>query len=1017
MTLARALFALGWLIPSAAAQTPPPHGPTDADLRFHALVGGAVVQKPGVRIERATLTIRDGRVVSCVQDGAPPDGAEVIDCTGLVLYPGLVEPYLAVDAPAPDADSALAHWHPGVLAQRSALDGDGATAKDREELRKLGFCAAAVAPTGGVFKGRAAVVLLNEAEPPRRATVVREDVAHVCSLAVRWGGHPSSEMGAIALVRQTLADADWFARCAATLGQAPSAPGAQPAANAALQALGALKDRPLLFDCEDELQILRAAKIAAEAGRPLLALGSGMEFRRMEAIAAAGAAVLAPLQFPEAPDVSSLGKRERTSLRQLQSWEQAPTNLARLLRAGTTTALTTHRLQDKKDFRDNLAAAIECGVDRDAALACLTTVPARLLGVDDQLGTLEPGRIANVTLVEGDLFDKKARIDSVFVAGVRHEIEKPKDKTLDGRWAVTDPTRPDAALTLVLDGGAVKAEIGGRKPKVRGAEVGKGRVEFVIEDELLGDGPCWIRLRAAGDGLIGSLHQGAASRALSAARAAADVDAGAAEEKPAEELGEPAPEAAAPLDALPSPLGGYGVASQPQPEEVVFTGAMLWTCGPSGNVPMGALWIRGGRIVYAGPVEGLPAEAKDVRRVDCLGKHITPGLIDCHSHTGISRGVNEGGEAVTAEVRVQDVIDPDDPNWYRQLAGGVTAVSQLHGSANAIGGQSSTVKVRWGARHPDEMRFEGAPAGIKFALGENPRGANGNNGGRYPNTRMGVEALIRDRFLCARDYAARMSAYEALRPKERAATLPPRRDLELEAIAEILQGRRRVHCHSYRQDEIFMLCQMAKEFGFRIGTFQHVLEGYKVAEAIREAAVGASAFSDWWGYKFEVYDAIPDNGAILHEQGVCVSFNSDSDEHARRLNTEAGKAVKYGGVAPIEALKFVTLNPAVQLGIAEQTGSLVAGKHADLAIWSEEPLSYRAVCESTWVDGAERFSIERDRALRDRVRQERDRLIRKALAAGGAKGRFAKDDERDAYWRAEDMTADYCCRDCEGGSR
>jgi imidazolonepropionase-like amidohydrolase len=404
--------------------------------------------------------------------------------------------------------------------------------------------------------------------------------------------------------------------------------------------------------------------------------------------------------------------------------------------------------------------------------------------------------------------------------------------------------------------------------------------------------------------------------------------------------------------------------------------------------------------------------------IDCTGKHITPGLIDCHSHTGISRGVNESGEAVTAEVRVRDVVNPDDINWYRELAGGVTTVNQLHGSANAIGGQSCTTKLRWGAVSPDDMVMQTQVDGIKFALGENPRGANGfRESTRYPQTRMGVEALIRDRFLAAADYREQWKNYNALDPKQRAAVVPPRRDLELAALAEVLAGTRRVHCHSYRQDEIFMLCGIAKEFGFRIGTFQHVLEGYKVGEAIRESAYGASSFSDWWAYKLEVFDAIPENGAILHEVGVNVSFNSDSDELARRLNTEAGKAVKYGGLAPADALKFVTWNPAVQLGIEAQVGSLEQGKAADLAIWSADPLSYAAICEQTWVEGTLRFSRQADAELRSKANQERQRLLQKALAAGKDRKPRGGPDPKDAYWRAEDLTESYCCRDCEGARR
>jgi N-acetylglucosamine-6-phosphate deacetylase len=281
---------------------------------------------------------------------------------------------------------------------------------------------------------------------------------------------------------------------------------------------------------------------------------------------------------------------------------------------------------------------------------------------------------------------------------------------------------------------------------------------------------------------------------------------------------------------------------------------------------------------------------------------------------------------------------------------------------------------------------------------------------------MGVEALIRDRLAAAAAYRREHAAYTALSPAARARQRPPRRDLELEALAEVIAGTRRIHCHSYRQDEIFMLCGLAKEHGIRIGTFQHVLEGYKVADAIAEAAVGASSFSDWWAYKFEVYDAIPDNGALMHEAGVCVSFNSDSNEHARRLNTEAGKAVKYGRVPAAEALCFVTRNPAIQLGIDDRCGSLAAGKDADLALWSADPLSYAARCEMTWVDGRLLFSLERDRELRAAIARERQRLLQKVAAA--PKGRSSGDeDPKDAYWAAEDLSDDYCCRDCGAGAR
>lgn len=1001
---------------ASSAQGPPANGPVVRDPGFHALVGGTVVVQPGERIENATLVLRDGRIAAVGPALAAPAGARVHDCTGLTLYAGLIEPLLPVDAPAPDPDGPLGHWHPMVLPQRSALDGDGATADDRRALRKLGFAAAAIAPTGGVFKGSAALVLLDEPEAGRRARVVRERVYSLCSLQTSGGGHPTSQMGAIALLRQTLSDADWFARCSAAAQNVPALRERLPAPSAALAALSTQNGLPLAFDVVDELELLRTARVAAEAGRQAFVFGSGMEFRRIEAVAAARVPVVVPVHFPEAPDVSTLGKAQRVSLRQLQTWEQAPTNLKRLLDAGVRVALTSARLPERKEFHQQLREALRCGVTADQALAALTTVPAGLLGAADDLGTLQPGRIANVVVVDGDLFDAEGRIRDVWVAGVRHEVEAAPVRAFDGVYTAMFSLATDATAELTVRRDKVGLKIGERKVEARGVALDAGRLEFSVEDDELAraaasdGGPLWCRLQRVDGALVGTAHRGD-GRAF-AVRAERTGDAPPPE--PKDEKALPVPS----LDPLPVPLGGYGLLTAPAAETVLFRGGTVWTCGPLGVVPFGAVLIRDGRIVFAGPATELPQLPPSTRVVDCTGKHLTPGLIDCHSHTGISRGINEGGEAVTAEVRVQDVVDPDDVNWYRQLAGGVTAVNQLHGSANAIGGQSNVVKLRWGARHPDDMGLQGSVPGIKFALGENPRGANSSRGnGRYPNTRMGVEALIRDRFLAAADYRKARERYEALPPKERAATLPPRRDLELEALAEVLAGARRVHCHSYRQDEIFMLCGLAKEFGFRIGTFQHVLEGYKVAEAIRDAAYGASSFSDWWAYKFEVYDAIPENGAILHEVGVNVSFNSDSNEHARRLNTEAGKAVRYGGVAPAEALKFVTANPAFQLGVEASIGSLERGKDADVAIWSGDPLSYASVCEQTWIDGRLRFSRADDLRRREAVASERQRLLALALRAAQKRGKTAKEDARDAYWAAEDTTADYCCRTCEEGVR
>jgi imidazolonepropionase-like amidohydrolase len=345
----------------------------------------------------------------------------------------------------------------------------------------------------------------------------------------------------------------------------------------------------------------------------------------------------------------------------------------------------------------------------------------------------------------------------------------------------------------------------------------------------------------------------------------------------------------------------------------------------------------------------------------------------------VDGSVNEGAQTNSAECRISDCIDPEDISWYRELAGGTTAANQLHGSANPIGGQNSVVKIKWGAllngSGDDAFRIPDAIGGIKFALGENVK----RDTGRYPNTRMGVETFIRDAFTAAREYKAKWDRYDNLSADKKAITMPPQRDLELDAMVEILDHKRIVHCHSYRQDEILMLIRIADDFGFTIGTFQHVLEGYKVADAIAKHGAGGSTFSDWWAYKIEVADAIPFNGALMHDVGVTMSFNSDSDELARRLNTEAEKAIRYGGLSPEEAIKFVTINPAKQLRIDSHTGSLEKGKDADFVIWSGSPLSDYSRCEQTWIDGACYFSLEKDRELREQTQRERQRIMQKIL--------------------------------------
>jgi imidazolonepropionase-like amidohydrolase len=421
------------------------------------------------------------------------------------------------------------------------------------------------------------------------------------------------------------------------------------------------------------------------------------------------------------------------------------------------------------------------------------------------------------------------------------------------------------------------------------------------------------------------------------------------------------------------------------PEETLIRNATILTIS-HGTLQNSDILIRRGKIAAIG--QNLKAQAS-ARVVDATGKYVMPGIIDCHSHSMLD-AINELTLSVTSMVSVRDVLNPTDPDLYRQIAGGTTTLNLLHGSGNAIGGLNTVVKIKYG-RAVEEFLFPNATPGIKFALGENPKRSNlqiPTQSRRYPATRMGVEEVIREAFTRARDYRADWDEYRAAQKRGEKNLIPPRRDLQLEPLVEVLEGKRFIHSHCYRADEILMLIHLAEEFGFKVRTFQHTLEGYKVAKEIARHGAGASIFVDNWGYKIEAYDAIPYNAAILTRAGVNVSINSDSDERARRLNIEAAKTMKYGELTEEEALKTITINPAWQLGIQERVGSIDVGKDADVVIWNGHPLSVYSRVETTFIDGEIFFDREQDQARRAEIQRERTQLEQaepnRAPAQGGA---------------------------------
>jgi imidazolonepropionase-like amidohydrolase len=417
------------------------------------------------------------------------------------------------------------------------------------------------------------------------------------------------------------------------------------------------------------------------------------------------------------------------------------------------------------------------------------------------------------------------------------------------------------------------------------------------------------------------------------------------------------------------PNVGYGYLKRPEQEDILFKNATVWTGEAEGTLANTDVLIKKGKITKIGN----NLSAGGARVVDATGKHLTAGIIDEHTHIA-GLAINEAGHNSSAEVKMTDVLDPEDINIYRNLGGGVTSAQLLHGSANPIGGRSAIFKLKWG-RSASEMVYTDMPKFIKFALGENVKQSNWQSFDRFPQTRMGVEQVFEN-------YFQRAKEYQVLKDSGK----PYRYDEEMEVLAEILRGERHISCHSYVQSEINMLMKLAERMDFRVNTFTHILEGYKVADKMAEHGVGGSTFSDWWAYKYEVKDAIPYNAAIMHSQGVTVAINSDDSEMSRRLNQEAAKTVKYGGLSEEEAWKTVTLNPAKLLHIDDRVGSIKAGKDADLVLWSDHPLSVYAVAETTYIEGVPYFDRTADTKLQQRMLEERSKLTEMMLdeKAGGA---------------------------------
>jgi imidazolonepropionase-like amidohydrolase len=974
------------------SQTTPAEGLRQHTPRVHAIINARIIPSPGKIIEKGTIILRDGIIENVGINIAAPSDAREWDFNGKTIYAGLIESYSdygmskqeqtrsSESAPRrspplqPSSEQRGAnYWNDKILPQVSASENFSADAKTAEQLRKLGFTTALVVPQKGTIKGTSA--LMNLGDGKANDVLIKSDVAMHATLDVDFfsDGYPNSLMGAIALFRQTLYDAIWYKKATEAYKKYPALP--RPESNDALVSLQEIlsQKQPLLVECSDELNAMRAKKIADEFKLNVILRGNGYEYRHLDAMKNLKTPIILPVNFPKAPNVETPEDAVNVEFTELLHWDNAPENPKRLNDAGVQFAFTAALLKDNDAFWKNIRSAVERGLSKEVALAALTTTPATIFGVDDKLGTIEKGKIANILVTDGDIFSEKTKILDVWIDGNRYEITSLPLLDARGTWEIQAWAK---VHTLFIKGEAEAMNgsiVPGKKnsdstggTKLSTIALWQNLLSFSFSGDSMGQQGI---IRMSGTVLnneilgTGELSNGKIF-SWKANRVQAFTQEFDSSKQKKTELS---------LFSVSQPPVAFGKEKLPeQPEYVFINDATIWVCNEQGTIlENGDMLIRKGKIENVGTNLSVPNNAVVI---EGNGKHVTPGIIDAHSHAAASGNVNEGTQAISAEVRVEDVIDCDDISIYRQLAGGTTTINILHGSANPIGGQNQVIKLRWGML-PEELKLEDAIPGIKFALGENPKQSNwGDNfTTRYPQTRMGVEQIIREEFIAARDYEKQWKEYTEGK------TLPPRKDLELDAVLEILNGKRIVHCHSYRQDEILAMIRTAEEFGFHIGVFQHVLEGYKVADAIAKHGAGASTFTDWWAYKFEVYDAIPYNGAMMHNEGVVVSFNSDSDELARRLHTEAAKAVKYGNLSEADAWKLVTLNPAKQLNIEHRVGSLEEKKDADFVVWNGNPLSMYTMCEQTWIDGKKFFDREEDRTMNAKIQEMRAAFVQKIL--------------------------------------
>lgn len=959
-----------------AQETFPVNGPVRKTGKVYAFTHATIHVDHSTTLSDATLVIQDDKVVAAGVSAAIPANAVVIDLSGKHIYPsfidlfsnyGLSTPKRGDGGFSPQLESKKDgpyNWNESIQPEIDAAAQFNGNDKDAGEFRKIGFGAVLTHQMDGIMRGTGALVsLVMERD---NLTVLNPRAAAHFSFqkGTSRQTYPSSLMGSIALLKQTYLDAKWY-----------KTPSNRDHTNLSLQALNDNMSLPQIFDASNKYNVLRASKIATEAGTSYIYKGGGDEYQRIKELKAINARLIIPIDFPEAFDVTDPYDAQFVGLDDLKHWEWAPANAAELEKNGFEFAITSQGIKDKKDFLKNLRKAVKSGLSEASALKALTTTPAAFINAGNQLGALRKGYLANFLITDNNIFTEKAKILENWIQGNVHVYEAIAEKQLAGKYTLKIA---DSSYNLKVekDGEKIKGSIQLIGQKDGKADTSKVDVKLENTRNLItmsfepkdGNFDGIVRL----SGTINESNEWKGKGKLSSGDWVSFTAIPGEKIAPVADTAKKKTSTPSAPGAITYPNIAYGRSVLPVARQMLFKNATVWTNEKEGVLQNTDVLVSGGKIIRVGKNISAP----NAMQIDATGKHLTTGIIDEHSHIAISNGVNEGGQAISAEVTIEDVVNPDDVNIYRQLAGGVTAAQLLHGSANPIGGRSALIKLKYGYG-PEQMKIAGADKFIKFALGENVKQSNWGdfNTVRFPQTRMGVEQIMKDAFIRAREYEASWKNFSAKGGKM------PRKDLEMETLLEILNGNRFITCHSYVQSEINMLMKLADELGFRVNTFTHILEGYKVADKMAKHGAAGSTFGDWWAYKYEVKDAIPYNATLMASQGVLVAINSDDAEMARRLNQEAAKSVKYGGMSEEDALKMVTLNPAKILHLDNRMGSIVAGKDADLVLWTDHPLSMYAKPAKTIIEGAVFFDLEEDEKLRKEIDLDRERIIQLMLEA------------------------------------